>query len=167
MPSDLACWLRRAYAEAAKSGDTSTRVGAVLVAADGTQIGAGCNDIYPACCDAPDRRVRPAKYRWVAHAELTAVGEAVRLGRGGQVPGATLYASWAACADCAKAIALSGVVRLVRHVRPDGSPWMSHGDWVESAAVGDAIMRAAGVELVDVATALGCVARLDGAEIRV
>lgn len=167
MLSNHAHWLRRAYAEAAKSGDTSTRVGAILVTDDGHAIGTGCNDIYPACCDSPARRIRPAKYRWVSHAELSAIGTAIRLGHGAGVPGATMYASWAACADCAKAIALSGVARLVRHVRPDGSPWMNHGDWVESAAVGDLIMLAAGVDLVDVADVIDCPARLDGVEIRV
>ena len=167
MLSDFAHWLRQAYAEAAKSGDTSTRVGAVLISSEGVRLGSGCNDIYPACCDAPDRRVRPFKYKWVAHAELVAVGEAVRRGRGGLVPGATLYASWAACADCAKAIALSGVARLVRHVRPDGAPWMNHGDWAESAAVGDQIMRAAGVEIVDVRAVLDRTALLNGLEVRV
>lgn len=155
-------FIRQAYELAANSGDLSTRVGAVLLTNAGEPLAGGWNDIEPAVCDRPDRRQPPAKYLWVTHAELSAIGRAVRDGAGGRVRGGTMVATWAACADCAKAIAGVGIVRLVRHVRPDGTPWMAHGDWVKSAAVGDEIMRAAGVEIVEVKTVLGQTALLGG-----
>lgn len=84
---------------------------------------------------------RPRKYALVEHAERNAIYNAAKLGRPTQ--GATMVAAWAACADCARAIVQSGIHRLVRHVRPSGH-------WNESIAIGDEILRAGGVDIVDI-----------------
>jgi dCMP deaminase len=58
-----------------------------------------------------ERHQRPAKYKWVAHAEANAVYNAARVGI--PVGGCTIYVPWYPCVDCAKAIIQSGIKRLV------------------------------------------------------
>lgn len=143
--------LRRAYFEATASPDPSTQNGAIVLDNNGVIIGAGCNTFTKGVTVTSDLLERPKKYAFIEHAERSALFMAATLWtQGGHKPH-TLAAAWASCADCARAIVGMGVKVLVRHVRED-----DEGRWNESIEWGDQILKAAGVEIVDVHANLGC-----------
>ena len=132
--------MRLAYRQAILSPDPSTQNGALLALPDGTPIaGTGARNQFPeGVIETPERWRRPDKYRWVEHAERGALYAAAR--RGIRTEGLTLICPWAACADCARAMVMAGVVRLVRRAVVD-----EIGRWRESIEVGDTILLEAGV----------------------
>ena len=152
--------LKRAAQYATKSPDPSTQNGAILVASLGRlQISYGWNDFPPLVGKHDYRWERPIKYNFVEHAERNAIFRAVRCGENPY--GSTLYALWAACADCARAIVLCGIETLVRAKIPvDGS----YERWAESCKVGDRIMIESGVTIkeVDMAGLIDFDIRRDG-----
>lgn len=154
-------YLKFAYNAATQSGDLSTQNGAVLVAESG-RVAVGWNDIYPKCCDTPERRQRPLKYQWTEHAERSAIYNAARLGIATQ--GSTLYCPWLACADCGRAIVISGIDRVVRHKIPQHS---ERPDWLSTIAMADEMMRATGVVIDEYEGFLSVKFRFDGREIEV
>ena len=138
--------LRRAYAVALGSPDPSTQNGALVFDPDGMLIGQGCNAFTDGMPITADLLERPKKYAFIEHAERHAIYAATRVG----MPPATMVCAWAACADCARAIATSGITTLVRHIREDTT-----GRWGESIEWGDQILRAAGVDIIDITGELG------------
>lgn len=88
---------------------------------------------------------RPRKYALVEHAERRAIYKAAQLG----IPtkGKTLVATWAACADCARAIVEAGFSTLIRHYPPQDDATMR---WLESVQLGDEILVKGGVTIIDV-----------------
>ena len=140
-------WLRRCYAEAAQSPDPSTQIGAVVVIGNLLQQDtlsnngptAGWNMTQDQWSD------KATKYQVVEHAERRAIYSAARGGL--WTEGATLVSTWAACADCARAIVEAGFKKLVRHCPPLDDAGLR---WRQSVEMGDAIMRANGVEIIDV-----------------
>lgn len=113
MPHD---WMKMAAGVAERSRDLSRRTGAVLVRGGGVAFTTGCNDLPHGVLDLPERRARPAKYKWTEHAERNAIYRAAREG----IPtnGAEMFLTWYPCADCARAIIQAGIVRLTC-IRPD------------------------------------------------
>lgn len=78
-------------------------------------------------CEIGERHVRETgenKY-WICHAEQNAIHSAARLGRA--LKGCQLYTSKFPCADCARAIIQSGIVRVICPP-PDGNDvqWAIH-----------------------------------------
>jgi dCMP deaminase len=59
----------------------------------------------------PERLTRPAKYRFIGHAERTLIARAARSGI--CTDGSTMYLNWFPCSDCALAIAEAGIATLV------------------------------------------------------
>lgn len=102
-------WLLVAYNAATKSSDLSTQNGAVIVARDNIVLQA-CNELPRNVKAKGERMERPLKY---SHAERGVVFEAAKYGV--SVQGCTMYACWAACADCARAIIQSGIAKVVTH----------------------------------------------------
>lgn len=92
------------------SKDPSTKVGAVIVRPeDRVVIGLGYNGFPRGVSDTEERYAdRAKKYALVAHAELNAI-----LNASSDVKGATLYCTLFCCNECAKAIAQSGIKRVV------------------------------------------------------
>lgn len=152
--------MRLAYEQARLSPDLSTQNGAVLVDPAGCVIGVGHNRIVPPTCATADRLQRPAKYLWTEHAERDAIYDAARCGCG--TAGATLYAPWLACADCGRAIVLSGITRVVRHRIPQHA---DRPDWEASIAVADEMMAHAHVTVDEIDVPLGVTFRFNGQEI--
>lgn len=132
-------WLRYAYDLASYSPDQSTQVGAVIIGGEDAIIGDGYNRFPHGVAYSPERWERPTKYAFIEHAERNAIYTCARWGNAAY--GATMYATGAACADCARAIVQAGIARVVTH------PRISHGAWGESVAIGDQIMEEGGVKL--------------------
>lgn len=139
--------LAECYKAATLSPDTSTQIGTLLESASGVvQWGTlACNDWPPGWFAYPEHLERPLKYQLIEHAERGAIFKAAKYGI--PLKGGTMYATWAACADCARAITSSGLARLVRHYPPLDE---ATERWLESITIGDQIMKAAGVEIIDV-----------------
>ena len=117
--TDDIMFLKYAYGIARGSRDNSTQNGAVLVDPfKGIPVAFGYNDILTSCgvLDLASRRERPTKYLFTEHAERAAIFYAAN--RGIQTEGAWLYCPWVACADCARAIILAGITRVIGHKHP-------------------------------------------------
>ncbi|GGH23101.1 hypothetical protein GCM10007036_28610 [Alsobacter metallidurans] len=95
----------KAIAAAAGSPNRVRKVGAIVVAADGTEI-AGCNDFPPGVRDLPERHDGDGRFVWMEHAERSAILEAAR--RGVALQGAHITSTFFPCIDCARAIVMSG-----------------------------------------------------------
>jgi dCMP deaminase len=63
-----------------------------------------------------ERHKRPAKYRWIEHAERNAIYEAASEGRA--TKGGTMYLPWYPCSDCARGIIQCKLAELVG-IEPD------------------------------------------------
>ena len=90
------------------SKDPSTQVGAVAVSDARAILTTGYNGIPRNVADFPERYERPAKYRFVCHAEQNLVAHAAR----SVLDGATIYVTHAPCCDCAKLLINAGVRRI-------------------------------------------------------
>lgn len=96
---------------ASASKDPSTKVGAIIVARDGSIKSTGYNGFPRKVKDTTTRWERPTKYDWVCHAEVNAVYNAAR--HGIPLEGSRIYVSSVPCSSCAQAIIQSGIEEVV------------------------------------------------------
>lgn len=91
------------------SKDPSTKVGSVVVSADGRREYLGYNG-FPRGVEDTEERLndRPTKYGLVVHAEANALLKA-----GTDAIGGTLYCTLFTCNECAKLVIQSGITRVV------------------------------------------------------
>jgi dCMP deaminase len=95
------------------SEDPNTQVGAVIVK-DGVRAIAWntfTGPIHEFINCIPDKFERPEKYHWFEHAERNAIYQCLR--NGTDLKGASIYQNGLPCTDCARAIALSGITKVV------------------------------------------------------
>jgi dCMP deaminase len=94
------------------SKDRSAGTGCVIAGPDRLLRASGYNGFVRGVDDeVPERHERPAKYSWTEHAERNAIYNAARLGI--SLEGCTMYVNWFPCIECARAVAQSGIKRLV------------------------------------------------------
>lgn len=93
---------------ALKSKD-STQVGAVAIGLHKQVVETGFNGPPRGVLDSPERRERPAKYLFAAHAEANLVATAARA----RLEGTTVYVTHFCCSGCAKSLIQAGVSRVV------------------------------------------------------
>jgi dCMP deaminase len=138
--------LKDAYKLAVQSPDPSTQIGAFLVSPSGQSewLTMAYNRPVRGYVMLESDWERPRKYALLEHAERNCLYNAAR--NGICTVGCTMVASWAACADCARAIVETGIDTLVRHYPPLDE---ATERWLESVSLGDDIMKAGGVNLVD------------------
>ena len=136
--------MREAYQEAHwKSTDTSTKVGAVLAGLFGPTVFIKEVNSFTVAEMAGDPRnhKRPRKYQVTEHAERAAIYKAARMGL--CTKGLTMICPWACCTDCARAIVLAGIIKVVAHRQAhDKTPER----WRAEIAVGIDILERGGVE---------------------
>lgn len=90
----------------------STKVGAVIADSEHRVVSMGYNGLPSGCNDdIESRKERPLKYLYTEHAERNAIYSAAK--NGIILAGCTMYLMWFPCADCARAIIQSGIVRVV------------------------------------------------------
>lgn len=104
-------WMEYALKLASYSLDESRKTACVLVGPDGRRITEGINKFPNGVMRTPERCARPDKYDFTEHAERTALYHAAAVGL--ECGGAVAYVTWFPCADCARALAMVGVTRLV------------------------------------------------------
>lgn len=96
--------------EVAQWSKDSTKVGAVAVSYDDRRVmETGYNGIPRGVRDLPSRMERPAKYKFMCHAEQNLVAHAAR----STLDGAIVYVTHAPCCDCAKLLINAGVAKVV------------------------------------------------------
>jgi dCMP deaminase len=115
------------------------RVGAVLVAQDGTEI-AACNTFPAGVRDIEERHEGDGRFVWMEHAERHAIFDAAW--RGVATAGAHLTTTFFPCIDCARAIVDAGVACL-------DAPAPEYGDpvWGASFERSQTILTEGGVEI--------------------
>lgn len=139
--------LKDAYKLAALSPDPSTQIGAFLVAYDGQveTLTRSYNNPTMNWKMKDSDWERPRKYDLMCHAERGALDKAAVFGI--CTSASTMVATWAACADCARGIVACGVKTLVRHKSLGVTATTG---WEDSVNIGDQIMLAGGVQLIDI-----------------
>ena len=115
------------------------RVGAVLVADDGTEI-AACNTFPAGVRDLEERHAGDGRFVWMEHAERRAIFEAAR--RGVATAGAHLTTTLFPCIDCARAIVDAGVACL-----DSPAPDFDDPVWGASFERSQTILAEGGVEI--------------------
>jgi dCMP deaminase len=113
MTDEFGVKLAEDYAQC--SQDESRKSGCIIAIGDHL-ITSGANNFPPGVARTDERLQRPAKYTFTEHAERTAIYLAAKVGVA--LAGSTAYLNWYPCADCARALAMSGIIRLVC-VEPD------------------------------------------------
>jgi len=145
MAIDHVKYFREALQVAWESPDTSTQNGAVIVDTEGRIVGNGCNTFPHGVRITDERLERPTKYLFTEHAERNAIFDA-----GVPTPTDTMYALWAACSDCARAIIQSGIRTLYTHSFYTGPDTTTEGrnDWNPSISAAMDMFAEAGVRVV-------------------
>lgn len=148
--------LRKAYRIATYSPDPSTQNGAFVMDKNYTILGQACNDFTKGFWTdqdykgggrivTPEMLERPLKYSYIEHAERGAIYDALK--KNSEYPPVAMVCPWAACAECARAIVMSGITTLIRHKQAsDRSPER----WKESIALADDILRVGRVKILDI-----------------
>lgn len=134
--------MREAYAEAAAfSDDRSTQNGALLVSPAGVVL--RDSNRFPAAALAcnPANHERPRKYAFTEHAERAVIYKAATYGI--STRGLIMVCPWACCAECARAIVMSGITKVVAHKQAFD---MSPPRWQQPITEGLEILAAGGVE---------------------
>lgn len=109
-------WMKFAEESAQGSLDDSRKCCCVFVRPsrfiyDDLLLTVGVNNFPPMVARTPERIQRPAKYIFTEHAERAAIYQAARIGV--TLARSTAYLTWYPCADCARALVLSAIERLV------------------------------------------------------
>jgi deoxycytidylate deaminase len=134
--------LRLAYAVAALSPDTRTQVGVVLISQDGEDVCA-YNEPSPGFTT-KNKIYKSDKYAIMEHAERNVIFAANR--EGIPTKDSILISPWGSCADCSRAIVLSGVKKIYRHKELVKKAFPR---WEHSIKVGDEILQKGGVEVIN------------------
>ena len=140
-------FLNMAQFVSTKSKDESTKVGAVIVAADHSVLSTGYNGL-PRGVEYNDyKQGRPQKYKYFEHAERNAIYNAAR--NGTHLLGSTIYLNWgpAPCTDCTRGIIQSGIQQIVVPNRPFGG---RGNHWEIDLGVAKGILDEAGVSVYTV-----------------
>ena len=123
------------------SKDTNKKTGAIVVNKDKTILSHGYNGFPRGCNDTIENRYeRPLKYFFTEHAERNAIYNAAKLGL--SLNGAIMYATYFPCADCARAIIQSGIIKVIAP-----TPDVEHETWGPHFQAALCMFEEAGVEI--------------------
>jgi len=113
-------WMDLACLVASWSKDRSRKTGAVIIDERNNLIAIGWNGFVRGVNDEiASRQVRPDKYKWTEHAERNAIYNAAANGH--PVKNCYMFIPWYPCADCARAIIQSGIIKL----------YCTEPDWID------------------------------------
>lgn len=135
-------YLQGAFGAARHSTDPNTQVGAMLVIPRQGPLVSSWNFVPPAISSAGYPRKPEHKNYCTEHAERAVIFKALQNGL--PVKHLHLYCTWAACAECARAIIDFGISRVVTSsVLLERTP----DRWRESVLQGLSMMRDSGVQV--------------------
>lgn len=126
------------------SEDNSRKVGAVIVGEFNEIRSTGYNGLprnVSASIDHRHEQQNGEKYHWYEHAERNAIFNAARVGI--PLQGTVMYTNLFPCAECARAIVQSGIVRLKTYSPPENDK-----QYDRSFEVSQAVLNEGGVEVI-------------------
>ena len=132
------------YLVASRSTDESTHIGAVVVGQNNEIRSTGYNGLprnVSASIDHRHEQQNGEKYLWYDHAERNAIFNAARVGI--PLQGTVMYTNLFPCAECARAIVQSGIVRLKTYSPPENDK-----QYDRSFEVSQAVLNEGGVEVI-------------------
>lgn len=135
MAKDIASW----------SKDDSTKVGAVITTSDGSPVSWGFNGMVKGVNDnAPERLVRPNKYKWMAHAERNAMDLASRT----DLSECVMFVTFAPCSSCAQSI----IQRNIKTVVIDSANTVDKmpDRWKDDMLTANEMLLEAGVTIISI-----------------
>tara|TARA_Y100000589_G_scaffold103883_2_gene98215 strand:- start:3059 stop:3583 length:525 start_codon:yes stop_codon:yes gene_type:complete len=136
-------YLFHAYRMAEQSPDPSTQVGAVIVHPEFGPLSHGYNS-PPVGVEMTEEILHSKhKYYYMEHAERNAIFDSMKAQY--KPKGCTMYSTWAACPDCARAIIASGIIKVVSHKEMYEK---YSGSMKEIVDIGISMMEKAGIEVV-------------------
>lgn len=125
------------------SKDESTKVGTVITTYDGRPISWGFNGMPQGINDdVVERRERPLKYKWMAHAERNAMD----LASVSDLSECVMYSTFSPCSQCAQSIIQKKIKTVV--VDENFSPDKVPERWQEDMIIADQMLREAGVTVI-------------------
>lgn len=126
-------------AVAAKSKDTSSKVGCVIVGTRNEVLSLGYNGLPRKANDSVVARLeRPLKYKWFEHAERNAIYNAAA--NGITLLNSVLYVTFHPCTDCMRGIIQSGITKVaIKELGPER--------WREDAIIANEMARECSVEV--------------------
>ena len=166
--ADIPNYLKFCYEVAQNySHDNTTQVGSCLVDSIGTVISTGYNGFIKYDGLATDARLhpnadKPNKYMWFEHAERRAIFEAMKYPI--KVSNLVMFCPYFSCADCSRAICLSGIKLVIGHKTPL-SKYPER--WKESIEVGRKMFDDYGVMYYEYEGVVGSTMLINGTEIQV
>jgi len=123
------------------SKDRNRKVGAVIVNSKNSIVATGYNGFVSGIKDDIDaRHERPAKYLFTEHAERNCIYSCSN--HGIKTSGCTMILEWFPCADCARAIIQSGIIKVICN-----APDFNDDRWGESFKASDEMFKEAGIEI--------------------
>ena len=135
--------LLKAYRLAKNSNDHSTRLGALLVDDTDNVLMTGVNSMPESLVNNLKNHARPRKYKITEHAERAVIYNAAKIGLSTNC--LIMVTPLIACSDCARAIVLSGIKKVITHKQAfDRLPKR----WIEEMAIGLEIIENGGIECV-------------------
>jgi len=136
-------YLHHAYKMAQQSPDPSTQVGAVIVNPTLGPLSHGFNKPPDRINMTDDMLNSKDKNYYIEHAERNAILDGLHAKY--DLEGCTMYSTWAACPDCARAIIACGIVKVVSH-KEMYDRYM--GSMKKLVDIGIKMMEDAGIEMV-------------------
>jgi len=134
MAKDVASW----------SKDESTKVGAVITTLDGSPVSWGFNGMAKGIDDTvAGRKERPAKYKWMCHAERNAMDLSPR----GDLTDCVMFITFSPCTNCAQSIIQRGIKTVV--VDEDHTADKMPERWREDMIVAVEMLKEAGVKIYE------------------
>lgn len=156
-------FMKMVYEWASFSKDPRTKIGAVIVR-DDVPISVGFNNFPRKVLDFEERYAnREEKYKFVCHAEVSAITNAARIGC--STLGATMFTQGQPCNECCKSVINCGIKRIVLHKQWPNLIYSEH--WVKSNEISKIMTKEAGIEIEWLDCILGTQGFLDGKVIEV
>lgn len=125
------------------SKDKHTKVGAIILAADFTQILAtGINGFPRKMNDQKESRwERPTKYQYVCHAEANAVANAAMTGT--SVKDSVIAVTKFPCSSCTKLLIQAGIKKIYTPL-----PNYESEQWGEDSKISEEMLKEVGIEVI-------------------
>jgi deoxycytidylate deaminase len=134
VPDRNSFYMGLAFWVASKSKDPHTQCGSIIIDRDNRPRGWGYNGPPEQMSDDKIDWSRPAKYKYIVHAEANAIRHSY-----GDLSKSTIYVTGRPCSSCMLSIAANHISKVVYYFvkNDEASMLMDNEDWVKSMKIAD------------------------------